>query len=106
MSGIAFTVSDGWRDAFPGAIVAALAFSSLTNPVTTEPLDAAKRELETELRTRWAGLSRAELRSEPVLAVYDRYYKGFGQNYHVQMQIESIALKQKPIPSRMALVEA
>lgn len=41
-----------------------------------------------------------------MLAIHNAYYKRFNQNYHVQMQIESVALKGKPIPSRAALVEA
>jgi DNA/RNA-binding domain of Phe-tRNA-synthetase-like protein len=78
----------------------------VANPPVSTALDDAKRALEAELAAQWAGKSRAELRADPVLGVYDAYYRRFGQNYHVQMQIESVALKGKPIPSRAALVEA
>jgi DNA/RNA-binding domain of Phe-tRNA-synthetase-like protein len=40
-----------------------------------------------------------------VLQAYRRYYKAFGQNYHVQMQLESL-LKGKPLAAGAALVEA
>jgi DNA/RNA-binding domain of Phe-tRNA-synthetase-like protein len=103
---VLFVASDGWRTAFHGAIAAALTLRGVVNPETTDALDAAKRALEDELRRRWNGKSRADLRADPILAVYDRYDKAFGQTYHVQMQIESIALKNKAIPSRAALVEA
>jgi DNA/RNA-binding domain of Phe-tRNA-synthetase-like protein len=43
---------------------------------------------------------------EPVLQAYKRYYKAFGQNYHVQMQVESILLKGKPLAAGAALVES
>jgi DNA/RNA-binding domain of Phe-tRNA-synthetase-like protein len=95
-----------WSSAFPGSIVAALEVREVANPAVSEALEQAKRALENELRARWAGKSRAEIRLDPVLAVYHEYYQRFGQNYHVQMQIESIALKGKSIPTRAALVEA
>ena len=58
------------------------------------------------MRSRWTGKSRAEIKADPILAIYREYYKRFGQNYHMQMQVESIALKGKSVPSRAALVEA
>jgi DNA/RNA-binding domain of Phe-tRNA-synthetase-like protein len=106
MNDVAFRVTPAWRDAFPGAAAAALAVSGVANPAECPALDGAKRVLETELAARWAGKTRADIREDPVLAVHNAYYKRFGQNYHVQMQIESVALKGKPIPSRAALVEA
>jgi DNA/RNA-binding domain of Phe-tRNA-synthetase-like protein len=51
-------------------------------------------------------MERAEIRETGNLAHYHRYYRSFGQNYHVQHQIESIATKGKAIPRRAALVEA
>jgi DNA/RNA-binding domain of Phe-tRNA-synthetase-like protein len=69
-------------------------------------LDEERARLETELRARYAGLTRAELRTTGHLAANDAYYRRFGQTYHVLMQIESIVLKGKPIPRRAALVEA
>lgn len=98
--------TDAWREAFPGAVAALVAIHGLENPATTGDLDRAKRSLEVDLRERWLGKTRAGVRAEPVLAAYDRYYKRFGQNYHVAMQIESIALKNKAIPSRAAIVES
>ena len=46
------------------------------------------------------------MRALPPFDSYDRYYKAFGQNYHVLHQVESVALKGKSIPRRAALVEA
>jgi len=96
----------GWQSTFPGAIAAAVAFAGVANPAVSAELDAAKRALEAGLRDRWNGATRADLRANPILALYDAYYRRFGQTYHVLMQIESIALKGKAIPSRAALVEA
>lgn len=101
-----FRATDAWRATFPGAFVAALTMRGVANPPITEALEAAKRDLESQLAAGWVGKTRADIRADPILAIYDAYYKRFGQNYHVQMQVESVALKGKPIPSRAALVEA
>ena len=39
-------------------------------------------------------------------AAYNAHYKRFGQTYHVQLQLESVALKGREIPDVAALVEA
>jgi DNA/RNA-binding domain of Phe-tRNA-synthetase-like protein len=106
MSDEQFRATSAWRTAFPSAAAAALAVRGVGNPPTCDALDEAKRALEAELQVRWSGKTRADIREDPVLAIHNAYYKRFNQNYHVQMQIESVALKGKPIPSRAALVEA
>jgi DNA/RNA-binding domain of Phe-tRNA-synthetase-like protein len=94
------TATDGFREAFPGAVVGALALSGVANPAESAALEAAKRALESELRA--AG----DLDGNPVLRAYADYYRGFGKTFHVKGQWESVARKGKPIPSRAALVEA
>ena len=44
--------------------------------------------------------------SHPVLRAYGEYYRRFKKTYHIQLQLESIVLKGKSIPSVAALVEA
>ncbi len=68
--------------------------------------DAMKRELESELIARWGTATKQETQADPTLAAYERYDKRFGQNYHVTMQIRSIAQKGKTIPDRNPLIEA
>jgi DNA/RNA-binding domain of Phe-tRNA-synthetase-like protein len=41
-----------------------------------------------------------------VLAAYDRYYARFKKTYHVLLQLESIALKGKPLPDVSPAVDA
>jgi len=94
------TVTDGFREAFPGAVVGALAMGDVRNPERSEALEEAKRALEEELRA--AG----DLDGSPVLHAYADYYRAFGKTFHVKAQWESVARKGKPIPSRAALVEA
>jgi DNA/RNA-binding domain of Phe-tRNA-synthetase-like protein len=80
--------------------------TGVSNPTSVPALDERLATIENGLRERYAGLDRAALRATPPFDSYDRFYKTFGQNYHVQHQVESVALKNKPIPRRAALVEA
>lgn len=100
-----FQVTDAWRAAFPGAAAGMLLMRGVTNP----PLSSALREhagkVERELRERFGVGEAVELTVVPVLQAYRRYYKAFGQNYHVQLQLESV-LKGKPLAAGAALVEA
>jgi len=94
------TVTDAFREAFPGAVVGALAMGGVRNPERSDALEAAKRSLEAQLR------AAADLDGDPVLRAYADYYRAFGKTFHVKAQWESVARKGKPIPSRAALVEA
>jgi len=58
------------------------------------------------LRARYAPLTRPQLLALPVMSAYVRYYKAFGKTYHVQLQVESIALKGKSLPDVTPLVDA
>lgn len=95
-----------WRTAYPGAVAAVLAMNGVSNPPHHPANDEARERLETELRTRYGALDRPSLRASHPIDAYDRYYHGFGQTYHVQHQLESVAIKNKPIPRRATLVEA
>ena len=101
-----FTVSEAWRAAYPGAAVGVLAMADVANPEQCPALDRRKEELEQELRTRFAGRTRADIVALPVLKAYDAYYRRFKKTYHVQLQLESVALKGKSLPRVAALVEA
>ena len=76
-----------------------------SNPAHHAELEKIKSELEEGLRDQFAGQDRAEIASHPVLKVYGEYYKRFKKTYHVQLQLESIVLKGKSIPSVASLVE-
>jgi len=94
------TVTDEFREAFPGAVVGALAMGGVRNPERSAALEERKRTLEAELR------EIGDLDGNPVLRAYADYYRAFGKTFHVKAQWESVARKGKPIPTRAALVEA
>lgn len=101
-----FVPSPAWQTAYPGAVAGVVAFRGVTNPESSAALDGARERLEAALRARYAGMTRADIRATGHFPAYDAYYRQFGQTYHVLLQVDSIALKGKPISRRAALVEA
>lgn len=100
------TATDSWKATYPGAIIGMLEVSGIDNTVVTPKLDTIKREVEARVRTRYAGFSRADFYGTPVLQEYEQYYKSFEKSYHVQLQLESIVLKNKSLPNVSPLVDS
>ena len=100
-----FDVADRWRSSFPGAHVGVLALRDVANPERDPALEARKAALVERLRVRFAGQDRRAIEALPAIQAYSAYLKPFKKSYHVQLQLESVALKGKPIPSVAALVE-
>lgn len=101
-----FTVSEAWKTAYPGAVVGILTMRDVVNPDHHPALDGRKAELESQLRSRFSGQDKAALKALPTIQAYTAYYKRFKKTYHVLLQLESIAIKGKPIPRVAGLVEA
>jgi len=101
-----FLVSDTWKSTFPDAHVGLLIMHGVVNPESHPVLEEHKKALEEELRHRYSGQDRSDLEKHPVLMAYASYYRQFKKTYHVQLQLESLLFKEKPIPSVAALVEA
>lgn len=101
-----FVVSEAWKSTYPGAAVGVLVMRDVNNPKHHKELDMLKDELERDLRSRFAGYERSDLKTLPILEAYSNYYKQFKKTYHVQHQLESVVLKGKSIPKVAALVEA
>lgn len=117
--GLVFEATDAWRAAYPGAAAGFLLMSGVSNPAMSPALREHAGRVEAGLRERFgagaagaaaAGAAEravaAALAEVPALQAYKRYYKAFGQNYHVQMQLESVLLKGKFLAAGTALVEA
>ncbi len=103
---IPIEATDDWRAVHPGAMIGLLELSGVANPSKSQPLEDRKRKTEAQLRARYQGFSRQDFLSLPVMSAYERYYKRFNKTYHVQLQIESIVLKEKDLPSVSPLVDA
>jgi DNA/RNA-binding domain of Phe-tRNA-synthetase-like protein len=99
-------VAESWGNTHAGARVGVLALGGVDNPERHEGLDAGRRELEQTLRARFAGQSRAGLAALETIQAYTAFYRRFDKSYHVLAQLESVALKGKPLASATALVQA
>jgi DNA/RNA-binding domain of Phe-tRNA-synthetase-like protein len=101
-----FEVTSAWKSTYPEAHAGVLALRTVSNPAHHAALESQKAALEERLRSQFSGQDRAALASHPVLHAYGEYYRPFKKTYHIQLQLESIVLKRKSIPSVAALVEA
>jgi len=100
------SATDEWKISHPAATIGLLELSEVVSTCSSPRLDEWKREAERSLRERYQGFTRQDFLSLPVMAAYERYYKHFNKTYHVQLQVESIVLKGKNLPSVSPLVDA
>jgi DNA/RNA-binding domain of Phe-tRNA-synthetase-like protein len=99
-------VSEAWKATYPGAAQGLLVMRNVAHPEHHPALEKLKTELEEQLRARFAGYDKAALTALPSVQPYVAYYGQFKKTYHVLLQLESVALKGKPLPRVAALVEA
>ena len=98
-------VTRTWKSSFPNAHAGILVMRNVSNPPHHPELEKRKTEIEEQLRAQFSGQDRAAIASHLVLQAYAEYYKRFKKTYHVQLQLESIVLKGKSIPTVASLVE-
>lgn len=100
------TATDAWGKAHPEAQIGLLEISGVDNTQPAPALDQEKRVVEERLRERYKDFTREDFLSLPVMEAYHRYYRKFGYTYHVLLQLESVALKGKSLPTVSPLVDA
>jgi DNA/RNA-binding domain of Phe-tRNA-synthetase-like protein len=103
---LAISATDAWHATHRGAIIGLLELSGVEHTNSSYQLDQRKRETETRLRECYKGFTRQDFLSLPVMSYYEKYYKRFNKTYHVQLQLESIVLKGKNLPTVMPLVDS
>jgi DNA/RNA-binding domain of Phe-tRNA-synthetase-like protein len=103
---IAISLTEACKATHPQALIGILEVAQVDNTVACPELDQRKRVVEVALRQRYKGFERADFVATSVLCEYVRYYKLFEKTYHVQLQLESIVLKGKPLPNVSPLVDA
>ncbi len=101
-----FIVSEEWKAAYPGAAAGILVMHDVANPASHPEIDGLRTELESQLRSRFAGGDRSALAALQPIQAYNTYFKRYGKTYHVQLQLESIVLKGKNLPDVSPLVDA
>jgi DNA/RNA-binding domain of Phe-tRNA-synthetase-like protein len=100
------SLTDHWKATYPGAGVGILKMCGVANPESSGALDTCTSQIESDLRARYSGADRATIKSIPSIHAYSEYYRRFKKTYHVQLQLESVLLKGRPIPGMRALVKA
>jgi len=103
---LTIAATEEWRRAHRGATIGLLELSGVENTGSSSRLTERKREIEASLRERYKGFTRQEFLALPVMAEYDRYYASFNKTYHVQLQLESIVLKDERLPDVSPAVDA
>ncbi|MEW5830485.1 MAG: hypothetical protein AB1846_16470 [Chloroflexota bacterium] len=103
---LSILATDDWRKAHPGATIGLLELSGVEDTGPSSGLEAHKRDTEARLRERYQGFTRQDFLAIPVMSAYHQYYRRFDKTYHVQLQVESIVLKGKGLPSVSPLVDA
>lgn len=103
---LSITATDAWKSAHPGASIGLLEVSGVDNTIASTELEGRKREVEARLREKYQNYTRQDFLSIPVMLAYVQYYKRFSKTYHVLQQVESIALKNKNLPTVSPLVDS
>ncbi len=106
MNMLAITATKEWAAAHLGATIGLLEISGVQNMHPSPALNEHKREIEAHLREQYTDFKRADFLALPVMSAYDQYYKRFNKTYHVQLQLESIVLKGKSLPSISPAVDS
>jgi DNA/RNA-binding domain of Phe-tRNA-synthetase-like protein len=88
-------ISPQWEKTYPGAALGILSMRKTRPSEKSSALDAKRASLEMELRDRYQSMDRQQT-----------YYKRFKKTYHLLLQLESVAKKNKPIPQINPLVQA
>ena len=99
-------ISPQWEKTYPGAALGILSMRKTRPTEKSSALDAKRASLEMELRDRYQSMDRQQILETTELAAYAAYYKRFKKTYHLLLQLESVAKKNKPIPQINPLVQA
>lgn len=101
-----FTVLESFRQLYPRSSAGVLVMRGVANPPSPPSLRQRTQAIEDRIRDDYAGWDRARLAELPVMEAYSAYYRPFKKTYHVQLQLESVALKGRSLPRADALLEA
>lgn len=99
-------ISANWKLSHPGAALGILSLRSVQAQEKSTALENKRVALERQLRDRYKGMDRQEILESTEMAAYAAYYKRFKKTYHLLLQLESIAQKDKPVPQTVAIVQA
>ena len=99
-------ISTDWETTYPGAALGILSMRSAHPEGKSLEFNAKRESLELVLREKYKSADRSMILDLPAMAAYAAYYKRFKKTYHLLLQLESVAKKNKPIPQTGPLVQA
>lgn len=99
-------ISTNWETTYPGAALGILSIRNAASKDASSDLDAKRATLEEKLRDRYHSMDRQQILESNEMAAYAAYYKRFKKTYHLLLQLESVAKKNKSIPQTIPLVQA
>jgi len=99
-------ISDECRKIYSETSVGLLIMKNVCNLPFHHALESKKQELQGLLRDEFSEYSKNDLKNISLIKTYSDYYKRFKKTYHVLLQLESVVLKKKSIPTVSTLVEA
>lgn len=99
-------ISNKIKEIYPDTKFGVLIMKDVKNPVTCEEFNKMKNEVIDYLRSSNKEYNRKDFSKTEPICNYISYYKKYKKTYHVLLQLESIVLKGKTIPSIASLVEA
>lgn len=98
-------ISPQWEQTYPGAALGILSMRKARPLEKSSALDHKRISLEKNLRERYQSMDRQQILETPELAAYAAYYKRFKKTYHLLLQLESVAKKNRSIPQINPLVQ-
>ncbi len=99
-------ISPTWETTYPGASLGILAIRKARSAQKSAVLDAKRTAQEESIRDQYKAMDRQQVLTSTVMAAYAAYYKHFKKTYHLLLQLESVAKKNKSIPQTIPLVQA
>lgn len=102
---IEFYVTERWQQLYQGALVGVLAIRDASNVESPPILREWTHRIEEDIKTRYSRWDRKGLDVLPVIQAYRAYYRRFKKTYHVLLQLESVAFKNRSLRRGPALLE-
>jgi DNA/RNA-binding domain of Phe-tRNA-synthetase-like protein len=99
-------ISPKWETTYPKASLGILAMRKTRSEQKSTSLDAKRTAQEEKIRHQYRTMDRRQILTSTEMAAYNAYYKRFKKTYHLLLQLESVAKKNKSIPQTIPLVQA
>lgn len=91
---------------YPDLTAGIMIISNINNRYLNNRMETESRTLENTIKKTYEGVDRKYAAGTDVMSAYCSYYKKFTKTYHVLLQLESIAFKNKQISPVSPIVQS